>query len=248
MSKSRFRWASVVLLATVVVGGMPSAEAIGAEDDKASTWSFVSMPDFLNVDTVYPQPGWEDSLGYILKSVKSEDPEFLLVAGDLVMGRWWTEADIEKYAAVYYPAWVDRIEAHGLKFYPAIGDHELGDNPWPPERAKLVPQFKREFCVRVSQKRLELELKEIDMAPSGDHLWQVGNNRPLQRVTISDDVRRRGFVPVGRLVVDKSAGEKVFRDARGYFLKRYEPQKPERYVPAFRSGRGIVEPPRVIIE
>ena len=375
------------------IGVMLAAEAIAAEDCKTYSMSFVSMPDFVNVDTVYPQPGWEDSLSYILESVKKEEPNFLLVAGDLVMGRWWTEADIEKYAAIYYPAWIDRISAHGLKFYAAIGDHELGDNPWPPARAKLVPQFKAKFrehlkmppngpehmkgtafwfkhdgvlfiavdvfekadgpqgqinaqvtgrqlawlekvleenkdarhivvmghtpilgpvrawsssrlmltggresplwqtmkthgvdlylcgevhaitCierdglwqishggligyntrtnylrVRVNPEQLELELKEIDMAPSGDHLWQVGNNRPLEQVTISDGIRRRGFVPVGRLVVDKSGGGKVFRNVQGYFLKRYEPTKTERYVPAFHGGRGGVEPPRVTIE
>ena len=26
------------------------------------TWTFVSMPDFLNVDTTYPQPGWEEAI------------------------------------------------------------------------------------------------------------------------------------------------------------------------------------------
>lgn len=394
MRNESWRSPGCVLLVTFVgIGGMLAARAIAAEDGKTYSTSFVSMPDFVNVDTLYPQPGWEDSLGYILDSVKREEPDFLLVAGDLVMGRWWTEAEIEKYAAIYYPAWADRISAHGLKFYAAIGDHELGDNPWPPTRAKLVPLFKAKFrehlkmplngpehmkgtafwfkhegllfiavdvfekadgpqgqinpqvtgkqlkwfekvleenkdarhvvvmghtpilgpvrawsssqlmltggresplwqtmkthhvdlylcgevhavtCierdgiwqishggligyntrtnylrVRASPEQLELELKEIDVAPSGDHLWQPGNNRPLEQVTISDSVRRRGFLPVGRLLVDKSDGQKVFRDLQGYFLKRYEPKEAERYVPVFRGGRGAVEPPRVTIE
>jgi type 1 glutamine amidotransferase len=47
----------------------------------AEPWRFVSMPDFVNVDLTYPQPGWEDALGYFLKAVKAEDPEFVLVAG-----------------------------------------------------------------------------------------------------------------------------------------------------------------------
>ncbi len=109
------------------------------------TWTFVSMSDFLNVDTTYPQPGWEDTLDYVLKAVKAENPDFVLVAGDLVMGRWWSEEKIENYAAIYYPDWIKRMNAHGLKFYTAIGDHEIGDNPWPPNRAKLVPSFKRAF-------------------------------------------------------------------------------------------------------
>ena len=56
--------------------------------EPSKTWTFVSMPDFLNVDLVYPQTGWEPALDYVLKAVKAEKPDFVLVAGDLVMGRW----------------------------------------------------------------------------------------------------------------------------------------------------------------
>ena len=357
------------------------------------SWTFVSMPDFLNVDTEYPQAGWEDALGYILDAVKAENPDFVLVAGDLLMGRWWSETDIEKYAAIYYPAWIRRMQAHGLKFYAAIGDHELGDNPWLDAKAKLVPLFKRKFreylkmplngpehmkgtayyvrhrnalivsvdvfekakgkqggitaqvtgrqlewlarvleenrtadhvvvmghtpvlgpvrmwsssglmltggrdsplwrllkkhqadlylcgevhaitCIerdgvqqiahggligyntrtnyllgRVFPDRIQLELKEIDMKPAGGKLWQVGQNRPLERVTIPDQIKKRGFVTVGRLVIEKSAGKKAFRGAVGYFEKRHEPKKAVRYRPAFRGGKGPAAPPRVSIE
>jgi len=357
------------------------------------SWTFVSMPDFLNVDTEYPQAGWEDALGYILDAVKAENPDFVLVAGDLLMGRWWSEADIEKYAAIYYPAWIGRMRAHGLKFYAAIGDHELGDNPWPAAKAKLVPLFKRKFreylkmplngpehmkgtayyvrhrntlivsvdvfekgrgkqgeitaqvtgrqlawlarvleenrsadhvvvmghtpvlgpvtqwsssglmltggrdsplwrllkkhqadlylcgevhaitCIerdgvqqiahggligyntrtnyllgRVFPDRIELELKEIDMKPAGGKLWQVGQNRPLERVTIPDQIKKRGFVTVGRVVIDKSGGKKSFRGAAGYFEKRREPKKAVRYRPVFVRGKGPAGPPRVSIE
>ena len=53
---------------------------------KAAPWVFVSMPDFVNVDTDFPQPGWEPALDVILTSVQRERPDFLLVAGDLLMG------------------------------------------------------------------------------------------------------------------------------------------------------------------
>ena len=105
-------------------------------------WTFVSMPDFLNVDCDYPQVGWEESLGYILESVKKENPDFLVVPGDLVMGHWddptWANSDtIAKYAKRYYSAWIQRMNQYGLKFYTSIGDHELGDNPWK-DPAKIV--------------------------------------------------------------------------------------------------------------
>lgn len=100
-----------------------------------STFSFVSMPDFLNVDCDYPQPGWEGALTYILEAVKQENPDFLTISGDLVMGHWddasWNNKDtITKYADRYYTAWKNRMSDHQLKYYTSIGDHELGDNPW----------------------------------------------------------------------------------------------------------------------
>jgi len=52
------------------------------------SWTFVSIPDFLNVHCDFPQKGWEDALSYILESVKREDPDYVVVAGHLVMGHW----------------------------------------------------------------------------------------------------------------------------------------------------------------
>ena len=72
-----------------------SCSKLGDNAESNKEWIFVSMPDFLNVDTVYPQPGWEEALDFILKSVKAENPDFLLVAGDLFAttashpGGWW---------------------------------------------------------------------------------------------------------------------------------------------------------------
>jgi 3',5'-cyclic AMP phosphodiesterase CpdA len=131
----------------IALGAAPGAYAQPPPDsqDTAATWTFVSIPDFINVDTTYPQPGWEATLDYVLDAIKAESPDFVLVPGDLVMGRWWSEAKIAEYAAIYYPAWTKRMEAHGLKYYAALGDHEIGDNPWPPDRARLVPAFRQAF-------------------------------------------------------------------------------------------------------
>lgn len=110
------------------------------------TWTVVSIPDFLNVDTDYPQEGWEGALGYVLDKIKAEDPDFVLVAGDLVMGHWDRgDKGIDHWADRYYPAWKQRMKDHDLPWYAAIGDHEVSDNPWPPPKAELVPQFKNAF-------------------------------------------------------------------------------------------------------
>ena len=112
----------------------------------ADAWTFCSISDFLNFDIEYPQKGWEDALGFILESMKKENPAFAMVAGDLVMGHWGpTRADVEKWADKYYPQWTRRWADHDLKIYAALGDHEIGDNPWRGETAKLVPVYKEAF-------------------------------------------------------------------------------------------------------
>ena len=100
------------------------------ESSNTANWTFVSIPDFLNFDIEYPQKGWEDALGFIVGSMKEEDPAFAMVAGDLVMGHWGTkEEEINKWADKYYPGWVQRFKDHDLKVYAALGDHEIRDNP-----------------------------------------------------------------------------------------------------------------------
>jgi len=109
-------------------------------------WSFVSIPDFLNFDIEYPQEGWEDALGFILDSMKKEDPAFAMVAGDLVMGHWGTKKkEIDRWANKYYPGWIQRFKDHDLKVYAALGDHEIRDNPWRGAAADAVPFYKDAF-------------------------------------------------------------------------------------------------------
>ena len=80
-------------------------------------WRFVSIPNFPGADLAYPQPGWEETLDYVLKAIKAENPEFVLVPGDLVQGNWPDKAAVEKSAAACYGAWMKRMEDHGLKSY-----------------------------------------------------------------------------------------------------------------------------------
>ena len=330
--------------------------------ESVQPWRFVSIPDFVNVDLTYPQPGWEETLDCVLKAIKAENPQFVLVAGDLVMGRWPDKESIEKYAAIYYPAWVKRMQDHELEFYTAIGDHEIGDNPWPEDKAALVSYFKRQFqkylkmplngplrmkgtafwfihedalfiAVDVFEKgdgpqggieckvtgpqlkwleqvitenpgvrhvivmghtpilgpvakesssglmleggaesplwqalkkhgvslylcgevhaitcaqadgvlqiahgglfgynpkvnyllatvfadRIELQLKELNIVNEGERLWQEGNNRPFERVSISDEARQRGFVVVGAATLKTEGGSRVLIDTTGCF-------------------------------
>lgn len=357
-------------------------------DPDGESWTFVSMPDFLNVDCDYPQKGWEGALSSILDSLKKENPAFLLVAGDLVMGHWdsagWNNRDtIGKYSERYYTAWKNRMNEHGLKYYTSIGDHEIGDNPWNEEaKFEAVKYYKKAFAkhmrmpengpennkgtafwwrhknvifisvdvfeegksnqgnikagvtgtqlawlreilasnsdvahkivlghapalgpvrkwsssglminegresefwqtmkefnvdaylcgevhaitctekdsimqiahggligyntranylvVKVFDDKLQMEIKEIDMLPSGTHLWQKGDNRPLEHVNIEPGSYWR---TVGHLTIDKTSESKQFKNRTGYFLKKYATSA-EHAVPIFRKDdhRGL---------
>ena len=354
-------------------------------------WRFVSMPDFLNVDTDFPQKGWEETLSFVLESVKDENPDFLVVPGDLVMGHWHGEKDrpgekgIHYFADRYYTAWKARMNAHGLKYYTAIGDHELGDNPWAYDGAlKNVEAYKEEFknhmkmplngpdhmkgtafywrhknvlfisvdvfeegessqgriksgvtgkqlewlervmkensdvdhiivmghdpvlgpvrkwsssgmmveegresqfwqtmakynvvlylcgevhaitcterdgiqqvahgglfgynprvnymVIDVFPDKLELTIKELDIIPEGDFLWQAGTNRPLEKISIDPEVKEKGYIPVGTLTIETSGSQHEFKNGKGYFLKKYETST-ERGRPVFKKHKGYL--------
>ncbi len=131
--KTRLSFYRIIILLCIPL----SCRIIPAHAQQEPSWSFVSIPDFLNVDVGFPEPKWDDAIDFTLASIKGENPEFVLVAGDMVMGRWWrSKEQIEYMADIYYTAWKDRMDKFGLKYYVAVGDHELGDNPWLPEGKK----------------------------------------------------------------------------------------------------------------
>lgn len=124
-----------------------SQPAGAARTTEAAPWRFVSIPDFLNNDVDYPDPAWDSALDPFLDAVAAEEPDFVIVPGDLVMGHWWeSEETVDALASQYYGAWQKRMAAHDLTAYPAVGDHEVGDNPWTPARAALVPAMKAAFA------------------------------------------------------------------------------------------------------
>lgn len=138
-------------------------------------WTFVSIPDFLNADigdvsaltsqVNSTNEAHRIAIDAVLDAISAENPDFVMVAGDLVNGHWYMDASgagvfgpvgtlaqkaaaIDAAADVYYTQWKQRFEDRGLKVYPAVGDHDVGDNNWPEgsEKARLVPTFKQAFA------------------------------------------------------------------------------------------------------
>jgi DNA repair exonuclease SbcCD nuclease subunit len=141
---------SLVLLALTVT--FAGCQTIGREKtagNKSGTdsWCFVSTPDFPNFDVPNPWPQWEDAVSWYLKQIKAENPDFVLVAGDTVNGHWWDgQKCVEQMSALYFEGWKRRMEQAGLKYYVAVGDHELGDDPWPEEKVAVVPFLEQAFA------------------------------------------------------------------------------------------------------
>jgi hypothetical protein len=133
------------ILCIIKTGDFLSAQDTG-KGELTDTIIFVSFPDFFNFDVPNPWPKWDTAINYFLSEVKSENPDFVLVAGDLVDGRWWDSPQcIEHAGTVYYSGWVERMNQHALKYYTAVGDHELGDDPWPEKKIKLIPYFEKTY-------------------------------------------------------------------------------------------------------
>lgn len=92
---------------------------------------------------------------------RAENADGYLVAGDLVQGRWTEDQGdtgifgpsrtvmqakrrIEVAGNAYYTAWKGFWVAAGIplsKVHPALGDHEIGDNPWRNDTVKGRKKF-----------------------------------------------------------------------------------------------------------
>ncbi|NVB78091.1 MAG: LamG domain-containing protein [Kofleriaceae bacterium] len=143
-------------------------------------WRFVSIPDFLDADigdvssltttgVNSTNAAHEAAITAVLDAIAAEHPDFVLVAGNLVNGHWYLDADgksvfgpvatpaqkkaaIDKAADHYYKIWKKRFADRGLTVYPAVGAHELGDNNWPVgTKADLVSTYKAAFARNFTQ-------------------------------------------------------------------------------------------------
>ncbi|GAA1132338.1 metallophosphoesterase family protein [Nocardioides aquiterrae] len=114
-------------------------------------------------------PQLEQYIDAFLDDVAATKPGSVLVAGDLVEGRWGRDdehtglfgpvrTDAERAAAVrraanfYYAAYVQRFAERGLTLHAAVGDHDIGDNDWNDDnhwttfKRHHLPLFKRMFA------------------------------------------------------------------------------------------------------
>ncbi|MDT0188462.1 metallophosphoesterase [Microbacterium sp. ARD31] len=174
-------------------GGPRERPPVPRAPELPDAYRFISTPDFLNQDVadltadgrreyVDRRTGevanstnaeYDAALDHVIGEMASRDTDDVLVAGDLVEGRWGrddartgvfgpvrTQAQrlraYRRAAGVYYPAWRERFADHGLRTYTALGDHEIGDDPWRARRdawidfkRRHVPEFKRIYAAEM---------------------------------------------------------------------------------------------------
>ncbi len=233
---------------------------VPAAPDLPGAYRFVSAPDFLNQDVadltangrrayVVKATGevanstnaeYDAALDHVIGEMASHGTDDVLVAGDLVEGRWGrddartgvfgpvrTQAQrlraYRRAADVYYPAYVERFADHGLRTFPAVGDHELGDDPWRARgdawidfKRRHVPQFKRIFADQVLT-RADGSPRFGDRPTSGpaaDTAYAVRLDPSVLLVTIDVFERRGGDVHMSVDPAQLAWLEKVLRKAR----------------------------------
>lgn len=154
----------------------------GAARAPATTYTFVSIPDWLNGDLgdVRGLPGHDPgdgnswnaqyaaSIALVTSEVAAQHPDAVLVAGDLAGGHWGCDdagigvfgpvgsrrsrlAALSRAGDFYYGEWRSRFAEAGIplsRIHPAVGDHDIGDNPWPPGgfKHRAVPEFRAAFA------------------------------------------------------------------------------------------------------
>lgn len=136
--------------------GTPVPRPAGPAD-----YTFLSTPDFYNCDiadlrrydpAVAPNrnswnPAYAQTLDTIFDTFVAEDPNDVLVAGDLVQGHWGIDAQdtgifgpvsnrtqrrqaTRRAADFYLSQWQEKFTERGLTVHAGVGDHDLGDDPW----------------------------------------------------------------------------------------------------------------------
>lgn len=242
-------------------GGPRDRPTVPAARDLPGAYTFVSAPDFLNQDVadltadgrtefVDPRTGkvanstnaeYDAGLAHVMDEMASHGTRDVLVAGDLVEGRWGrddsgsgvfgpvrTEAQRlrawRRAAGVYYPAYRERFADRGLRLLPAVGDHEIGDDPWRSRRdpwidfkRRHVPEFKRVYADRVLRKASGRHrfADRPRSGPARDTAYAVRLDADVLLVTLDVFERRGGDVHISVDPAQLAWLERVLRKARG---------------------------------
>jgi hypothetical protein len=192
----------------------PTRPVVTAAADTPRRLRLISSPDFLNADVADLRRGpgawtpkrsanginaaYRKALDTVLDDWQAKDPAGVLVAGDLVNGRWGRDPRhtgtfgpvgtaaqraeaTRRAAATYYPQYLERFADHDLELYAAPGDHEYGDNPWTVSKRRLAPVFQQAFARYLTRDGAKPRFAD---RPSGPHAGTAYAFRPSPEVQV----------------------------------------------------------------
>lgn len=125
--------------------------------------------------------GYRGASQVLLEAIGEENAACLVVAGDLLYTRWpkvsqlsqpFAEQHIYDQADIYYDAWKDNVrEYSGYDFdfgqvFTVVGDHEVGDNPWPVAKRALLPVYRDVYVQKLGNPESAVDGAYVD-APEG---------------------------------------------------------------------------------
>jgi len=152
----------VKILTTVIAALLLMQSTAHAEEP----WRFITLADW-HIGEIYVQPNRypgaaKEAMGGLKMLKANYGGELVMLPGDSNVGHWDTEKFIRSFkpgltpaeailqaGKLCYSGMVDAFKEAGYsKLLMAVGDHELGDNPWPPGTAvsKCQPQFREAFA------------------------------------------------------------------------------------------------------
>jgi len=142
-------------------GQEPTYEFVAAPDFlNQDVGDLRSLPSWQAGDPNSWTPELQQSIDRFLDEIASLEPGSVLVPGDLVEGRWGIDRTrsgifgpvrttaqkrqaLRRAARFYFSTYLERFQSRGLTLHAALGDHDIGDNPWDDHSAETV--FKRQM-------------------------------------------------------------------------------------------------------
>ena len=81
------------------------------------------------------------------------------------------------------------------------------------------------MVVTVHEDKLELNLKEIELLNGTGRLWQKDKSKgPWDTITITEEIKKRGFTSIGTVFINKHSGSKRFVSPTGFFVEKNNPR------------------------